>query len=406
MASKPPQKANHTAKFADIDPTKIIFAPKTATSLFWNARQDIDDEYMAELCQSIQCDGLLEEIVVRSLPDGRLQVVCGECRLRCILRLLEIKAECYNLLVGETQPASEVFGTIKSKVLKNCSDKQASRISVTENIKRRQLKDTDLMAYCRDLCEVQVPEGDIAYNRQDVCHILNRSATWVSQTLSLYDLSPMALEYLGNGKLPRTVALGLLKVNKGCVDQVVRAAEILSADDCEAALMYADAEVEKLRKTLDEAELGEAVAGSVGTSEERQQARKARSDTDRALADAQSRQTTAKNRQARLTTDVVSRATDVTPGARRGKSSGMSHKSVRTEVGRVKNILTTDDDIVHPGNKQVYAKRDIQLVLLGMQMVLGETAERNILARLAQFYADEGQDGWGPPVPPEADSAA
>ena len=387
-----------TSGIEELDPRELIFAPKTENSLFWNARLNIDPQQLAETRQSIQDDGLLEEMVVRKLPDGRYQVVCGERRLRCIIRLLRDNAPCFSLPTGESNvPAEEVYGKMKLKVLYNCSDKQASRLSVAENLKRKDLTEWELMEYCRELATRKLPDGSEAYSRKDICDIIARSATWVSQTVSLYELPSEVYSMLSDGTLHRTVALGLLKVKQPLVALALKRAIKLAEEDVEKAKEMISKEVGQLEKQLQDAELTVAATGAVGTNEEAHEAKKLRTATDHKLAEAKQRQQTAKSRQPRLTQDSLSRATDVVTGARRGKSTGMSHKAVRTEIKTTKNLIS-ENKLRCDCNKQDFSQRDVELVLLGLQMVLGEVKTRNVLGALRERYVVEKRAGWHAPV--------
>jgi len=305
-----------TATHEQIDPRVIVFAPKTETSLFWNARQKLDPGEMRELKESIRDDGLLEEVVVRRLPDHSIQVVCGERRLRCILALIQEEATCYDLLEGEFYPAARLYDTLRAKILVNCSDKQASRLSIAENLKRKNLTEWELMEYCRELCQRQGPDGQVAYSRKDVCDIINRSATWVSQTMRLYELPQGVQQMLADETLPRTVALSLLKINRPQVAHVLQEAIELAKTDVQEGKERVRREVDNLEQKLQEAELSLAGVEVAGSKDEQRSVRQARGLADRKLSEARSRQQTAQSREPRLTAESISRATDNVQGAR------------------------------------------------------------------------------------------
>jgi ParB-like chromosome segregation protein Spo0J len=400
MAGNQPTKKRMTASHEDIDPRELLFAPRNQTALFWNARQKLDPDEMVELKESIRDDGLLEELVVRRLPDRTTQVVCGERRLRSILALIAEEASCYDLLEGEVFPAFKMYDTLRCKVLYNCSDKQASRLSIAENLKRKNLSEWELMEYCRELCMRRSSDGSQAYGRKDVCDIINRSPTWVSQTMKLYELPEDVKGMLVDETLPRTVALSLLKINQPKVARVLRMALTVAEGDVQEGRARVGREVENLEQRLQEAELSLAGTEVAGSPKEQKEARQAKGMTDRKLSDARNRQSTAQSRQPRLTGDAISRATDKIEGARKGKSNGMSQKAVRTTVQGLSELLVKDDEtwvseVVREG--QSYDARDVRLIALGFQMVLGEITERDVLFVLADFYASENRPGWKKP---------
>lgn len=376
-----------TAAQEKIDPKTIIFAPQDGQSLFWNARKKLDRQAMEELRCSIRDDGLLEPLVTRKLPNGSIQVVCGERRLRCILALLDKRETCYDLATGRHFPAGRLYGTMDCKVLYNCSDKQASRLSIAENLERNELSDMEIMDYCRQLAEAKTPDGSLAYSRSDICDIIKRSPGWVSQTMSLYNLPESLQKRLSDGTLPRTVALDLLKVNLPQVELVYEEAMKIVEQDAESAKKRAAASVKRCNEALSIAE-GNLIGVELGGEETEivQEARSAKSMADRKLQDAINRKRTAENRQPRLTSDAISRATDNVPGARKGKSTGMSSKSIRNTL---RDLDAKLDEMHRPNSIEVegesVAVRDIELVALGLRMALGEESERKIELAVLNF---------------------
>src|SRR2546425_998886 len=80
-----------------------------------NPRRRTDDSAMAELAASIRTRGVLQPILVRPVPKGGYEIVCGERRWR----------------------ASKTAGkdTIPARIV-NLSDAQALALGVSENIQR------------------------------------------------------------------------------------------------------------------------------------------------------------------------------------------------------------------------------------------------------------------------------
>lgn len=375
-----------TKKQEVVETSKIVFARNSDDALFWNARQNFDQEAMDELKKSIQEDGLLEPLVLRKLDNGQFQVVCGECRLRCIKALLEEKAKCYDLTQGKYVSAKNLYNKIECNVLHDCSDKQASRLSIAENIKRKNLTEWELMEYCRQLCSKKGKDGSTIYNRKDICEIINRSASWVSQTMKLYELPIKVQTMLSKGTLPRTVALALLKIKKPHVAEVLDLAVNISAQDIEQNKELVEQEVEELESTLQDVELELAGAELAEDNAEKARQKKIRAMMDRKLAEAKNRKKTADSRGSRLTSDAIVRATDQVTGARRGKCNGMTHKAVRLLVKKLsKDLMSNNGELVN--------RRDIRLMKVILQMVIGEEIERDPNKVLAKFYESENDEG-------------
>lgn len=84
----------------------------------WQTRTRFDEAQLAELAQSIVATGVVQPILVRSLPGGKYQLIAGERRL-----LASRKAG------KATIPA----------IVKNVSDEQVLEITIIENLQRADL---------------------------------------------------------------------------------------------------------------------------------------------------------------------------------------------------------------------------------------------------------------------------
>lgn len=62
----------------------------------WNYKTD-DDEILAKLTKNIKKNGLIENLIVRELDDGRYEVVNGNHRLKVMHILKRKEAMCFNL---------------------------------------------------------------------------------------------------------------------------------------------------------------------------------------------------------------------------------------------------------------------------------------------------------------------
>src|ERR1700689_3392747 len=84
----------------------------------YQTRTNFDEKLIAELAESIAANGVVQPILVRSLPNGRYQLIAGERRW-----LASQKA-------GKT--------TIPA-ILRQVSDEQAMEITIVENLQRADL---------------------------------------------------------------------------------------------------------------------------------------------------------------------------------------------------------------------------------------------------------------------------
>lgn len=84
----------------------------------YQPRQFFDEEKLQELARSIEQQGILEPLLVRSLPDGKYELVAGGRRYRAakLAKLKEVPA-----------------------IVKVLDDRQALSIAITENLQREDL---------------------------------------------------------------------------------------------------------------------------------------------------------------------------------------------------------------------------------------------------------------------------
>jgi len=374
-----------------VKPSQIDFAPNEIDAHFWNARQSFGEIKMAELRESIQKDGLLQDPILR-VRGKRYQIVVGDRRVRCIKALLSRNAKVYNPLNGQMEPARKAYNTLTCKVFLNCSDKEASTISVAENINRDDITEVDMMTYCITLHEKIDPRTkERMWTREDIQAIIGRSATWISQTMKLFELTPKAKQMLATGELPRTVALKLLNVQPDMVDKVLQLAAVEAVQDKEEEVARLGREIERLEEKADEAEF-EAVTAEAGTIEHKRKAKTIKAQVDKKLAEARSRHHTAQRREPRLGADSLQTVTTKL-GAQKGKASGLSHRMIRNQLAKLDEESGLGG-VTHDGQK--LDDRDVKLLREFYRMVLGQRSVRTGVELLAQIYGEEGRDGFKP----------
>jgi ParB/RepB/Spo0J family partition protein len=135
--------------------------------------------------------GQLNPILVRPLPDRRLEVIGGFRRMRAALWLVESE-ECPDFKV--------------KYVVSRLSDAEAALVNLSENIQREDPKPIQLAHAVRSLTE------DYGLTLNQVSGRLKRSEAWLSNLLNLVMLPAYIQESVANGKTPVSAALELTKL--------------------------------------------------------------------------------------------------------------------------------------------------------------------------------------------------
>jgi hypothetical protein len=90
----------------------------------------LSKEDAADLRERIRTEGLLHSPLLRWYKGG-VQIVCGERRIRSLLKLVHDNAKCWDRSKNEYVPAKDLYGTIDVEV-QEMSDRDAYRISFSE----------------------------------------------------------------------------------------------------------------------------------------------------------------------------------------------------------------------------------------------------------------------------------
>ena len=90
----------------------------------------LSKEDAADLRERIRTEGLLHMPLLRWYKGG-VQIVCGERRIRSLLKLVHDNAKCWDRSKNEFVPAKDLYGTIDVEV-QEMSDRDAYRISFSE----------------------------------------------------------------------------------------------------------------------------------------------------------------------------------------------------------------------------------------------------------------------------------
>ncbi|MEW6612729.1 MAG: ParB/RepB/Spo0J family partition protein [Pseudomonadota bacterium] len=160
-----------------------------------NPRKHVDEDYIAELAESIKAHGVIQPITVRPNPRGLkplYEIVVGECRWRAakIAGLTEIPAFWREL-----------------------DDRQTLEIQVIENLQRR------------DVHPIEEAEGYEAlmqqhgYKAEEIAKKIGKSRAYVYARLKLTALCPEAREAFFAGKLDASTALLVARIPGAALQQ-------------------------------------------------------------------------------------------------------------------------------------------------------------------------------------------
>src|SRR6058998_468401 len=141
-----------------------------------NPRRRTDDSAMTELASSIRARGVLQPILVRPVPRGGYEIVCGERRWR----------------------ASKTAGkdTIPARIV-NLSDAEALELGVIENIQRENVHELDEALGYKAL----IKQDPALYTAETLAAKVGRSPSYIYQRLKLAELTPNLQKAFYEGKL-------------------------------------------------------------------------------------------------------------------------------------------------------------------------------------------------------------
>lgn len=144
------------------DPTQ----PRKAFHTIDGAIAKNDADYITELAESIENEGLIQNITVQEMDDGTYLVIVGECRTRAHLQL------------GRA--------TIKA-VVRNDLTNGAQRLlyQLAENVNRQDLTDQELAASIRDL--MKGSDSVAPMTQVQIAKTLGKSEGWVSRFVKFAD---------------------------------------------------------------------------------------------------------------------------------------------------------------------------------------------------------------------------
>ncbi len=167
-----------TANRDEIDLNDISANPKQPRTVF-------DDELLTELALSIKEVGLLQPPVVRSIGNGKYQLIMGERRFR----------------------AAKLAG-LKSipVIIRQTTDDQLLREALIENIHRSQLNPLEEGAAYQQLL------NDFSYTHDELAAKLSKSRPAITNTMRLLNLPPSVQRKVAAGVISAGHARALLSL--------------------------------------------------------------------------------------------------------------------------------------------------------------------------------------------------
>ena len=144
----------------------------------YQPRQDLREDTLRELAESIRAQGVVQPVLVRPLGDGRYELIAGERRLRA------------SLLAGrETVPC----------VVRQVGDKEMAEIALIENLQREDLHYFEEAAgYEKLLTQFDLTQEVLAVR-------VGKNQSTIANKLRLLKLSPQVREYIFKENLFFTV---------------------------------------------------------------------------------------------------------------------------------------------------------------------------------------------------------
>lgn len=153
----------------------------------YQPRTAMDDNSLQELAVSIKQQGLLQPILVRSVEEGRYEIIAGERRWRA------------SRLAGLTEiPA----------LLRQVDDETAMAMALIENLQREDLNSMD---QARAMARLNI---EFELTHQQIAELLSKSRTAVSNYLRLLSLSEGVKRLLEYGDLDMGHARALLGLDE------------------------------------------------------------------------------------------------------------------------------------------------------------------------------------------------
>ena len=196
-----------TLKLTDIEPNKS------------QPRKNFDITALNTLADSIRQNGIIQPLLVRSMPDGTYQIVAGERRWR----------------------AAKMAGLTEVPVLiKELTDLQAQQIALIENLQRENLNPIEEANGYKELMD------KFGMTQEEVARVVGKARSSIANSLRLLNLPPIIAEMVSNNELSTGHCKVLLGVSE--TKDMVELAHKAAGKDVSVR------EMERMVKALDKKE--------------------------------------------------------------------------------------------------------------------------------------------------------
>ncbi len=208
----------------------------------YQPRREMSDAGLEELSLSIQSQGIIQPILVRSISDDKYEIIAGERRWRAA-----------KLAQLDVVPC----------LVKSVPDESAVAIALIENIQREDLNAMEEAIALERL----LTEFDLTH--QEVALAVGKSRTTVSNLLRLNNLNDDVKVFLENGDIEMGHARALLALDGDIQTSAAHtvATKELTVRDTEALIKKIQnpvVEPEKINKTLETLELEQGLTDKFG----------------------------------------------------------------------------------------------------------------------------------------------
>ncbi len=182
----------------------------------YQPRSHMDEGALYELAESIKAQGIMQPILVRSLPTKQAQ------QHREADPTLEPQAELYEIIAGERRfRAAKIAGLTEMPVLiKTVSDQAAAAMALIENIQREDLNPLE------EAQGIQRLINEFGLTHEQAAQAVGRSRSAASNLLRLLNLADSVQTMLMAGDIDMGHARTLLTLEKA--DQITTANQISS----------------------------------------------------------------------------------------------------------------------------------------------------------------------------------
>ena len=182
-------------------------------------RKNFDIEALNTLADSIRQNGVIQPLLVRSMPDGTYQIVAGERRWR----------------------AAKMAGLTEVPVLvRELTDLQAQQIALIENLQRENLNPIEEANGYKELMD------KFGMTQEEVARVVGKARSSIANSLRLLNLPPIIAEMVSNNELSTGHCKVLLGVSE--TKDMVELAHKAAGKDVSVR------EMERMVKALDKTE--------------------------------------------------------------------------------------------------------------------------------------------------------